>query len=98
MTAMRPRAPRPAPRASVALDLQLALHAEERVRIALEVVMAGLEGDLEVVRLTRDLQHVARGGETGFARVGVGEEVHVVHTRLERESQHVAAMGFDLCR
>src|SRR3954463_10782727 len=83
---------------SVSFHLQTAFHSEQRMRVALEVVLAWLERDLQVVRLTGDLQHVARGGEAGLARVGIGEELPVVHARLEREANHVAAMRFELRR
>src|SRR5438309_5345622 len=71
---------------SIALDLETPLHPEQRVWIALEVVVTRLEGDLHVVRLTRELQEIAGGWKALLPRIRIGEEVDIVHARLEREA------------
>src|SRR5205814_459627 len=71
-------------------------HSQQGVGIALKAVEARLEDDLDTVRLTRQLKHVACGGQPALAGIRIREKVYVVDTAFQRESHDVAAMRLDV--
>lgn len=81
---------------SVLLHLERSLHPESRVWIALEVVMPGLHRYDKIIRLSRQLKHLARRRKSSLDRIRVGQEMHVVHSHLECEANHIAWVGVDL--
>src|SRR5215468_7622356 len=74
-------------------------HSEHGVRITLEVVGAWIHARRHVVRLTRELQELARRRrKSAYAGVRIGDEVHVVHANFQREANDVATIRVDLLR
>ena len=81
---------------SVLLHLERSLHPKSCMRITLEVVVPRLHRYDKIIRLSRQLKHLARGRKSSLDLVRIGKKVDVVHSHLECEANHITRVGFNL--
>src|SRR5207249_3947383 len=80
------------------LHLEVTLHPEQDVRVALEVVPPRLEVDEEIVGLPGHLQKVACGRQRRHAGIRVLQEVWAVDADSKREAHDVSGVCYDVGR
>src|SRR6185437_4921178 len=81
-----------------AFYLHVSVHPQRCMWITLKIVLSRCEVDGDIQSLIRQLKEITRRREVCLAGIGVGQEVHVMHSALQCEPDHVTAMYFEVRR